>query len=145
MANLQISFGLTIEKRLKIRYQKKSQIYKADSDESDFDISQTDEQPVEVETATQHFEQERDHVPEQPVEVESVTQNIVQEHDHVEKEPEQTQSLSTHDENEPNCKPGFSKNGIKLGRKPKVSKALKCDDPVAQKSTYERVLRNKNR
>ena len=116
MANLQISFGLTIEKRLKIRYQK--------SLKSDFDISQTDEQPVEVE---------------------SVTQNIVQEHDHVEKEPEQTQSLSTHDENEPNCKPGFSKNGIKLGRKPKVSKALECDDPVAQKSTYERVLRNKNR
>ena len=37
------------------------------------------------------------------------------------------------------------KNGIKLGRKPKVSKALECDDPVAQKSTYERVLRNKNR
>jgi hypothetical protein len=31
----------------------------------------------------------------------------------------------------------------KLGRKPKASTALEADDPVVEKSTFERVLRNK--
>ena len=42
--------------------------------------------------------------------------------------------------------PGYSKNGKKLGRKPKVSKALEIDQPhVAPKNTVERILRNRNR
>ncbi len=104
MANLQLSFGLTIEKWLKVRYQKRSQV-KGDSEESDFDISQTDDQPAEVEP----------------------------------------QSVPSQDENELIIKPGYSKNGKKLGRKPKVSKALERDEPVSEKSTCQRVLRNKNR
>ena len=120
MANLQLSSGLTIEKRLKVRYQKRSQV-KGDSEESDFDISQTDDQPAEVEPATQYIEQEYDHA------------------------NEQTQSVPSQDENELIIKPGYSKNGKKLGRKPKVSKALERDEPVGEKSTCQRVLRNKNR
>jgi hypothetical protein len=33
----------------------------------------------------------------------------------------------------------------RLGRKPKVSKALEIDHPVAEKPTTQRVLRNRNR
>ena len=48
----------------------------------------------------------------------------------------QTQSIPAQDENELIIKTGYSKNGKKLFRKPKVSKALERDDPVDDNMTY---------
>ena len=44
--------------------------------------------------------------------------------------------MPAQDENQLIIKTGYSKNGNKLFRKPKVSKALERDDPVDDNMTY---------